>query len=111
MRIILILVLLLWGVYMWRKHARSLLEKFKAFTDREDEPSSTPAQPSDAARTTNADNATNATNTPNPTATQIQAPQDMVACLHCQVHFPKSESCSGLKGLYCSPSHRQLSEP
>jgi len=99
LRIILILVLLLWGVYMWRKHARSLLEKFKAFTDREDEPSSTPAQPSDAA---------NAANT---TTSQIQAPQDMVACLHCQVHFPKSESCSGVKGLYCSPSHRQLSEP
>jgi Sec-independent protein translocase protein TatA len=99
LRIILILVLLLWGAYLWRKHARSLLEKFKAFTDREDEPSSTPAQPSDAA---------NAANT---TAPQIQAPQDMVACLHCQVHFPKSESCSGVKGLYCSPSHRQLSEP
>jgi uncharacterized protein len=99
LRIILILVLLLWGVYMWRKHARSLLEKFKAFTDREDEPSSTPAPPSDAA---------NAANTTTP---QIQAPQDMVACLHCQVHFPKSESCSGVKGLYCSPSHRQLSEP
>jgi len=99
LRIILILVLLLWGAYLWRKHARSLLEKFKAFTDREDEPSSTPAQPSDAA---------NAANT---TASQIQAPQDMVACLHCQVHFPKSESCSGVKGLYCSPSHRQLSEP
>jgi len=99
LRIILILVLLLWGVYMWRKHARSLLEKFKAFTDREDETSSTPAQPSDAA---------NAANT---TTSQIQAPQDMVACLHCQVHFPKSESCSGVKGLYCSPSHRQLSEP
>jgi len=92
-------VLLLWGVYMWRKHARSLLEKFKAFTDREDETSSTPAQPSDAA---------NAANT---SAPQIQAPQDMVACMHCQVHIPKSESCSGVKGLYCSPSHRQLSEP
>ena len=99
MRIILILVLLLWGAYLWRKHARNLLEKFKAFTDREDDPSSTPAQPSDAA------------NAANPAAPQIQAPQDMVACLHCQVHFPKSESCSGLKGLYCSPSHRQLSEP
>ena len=99
MRIILILVLLLWGAYLWRKHARSLLEKFKAFTDREDEPSSTPVQPTDAA---------NAANT---SAPQIQAYQDMVACLHCQVHFPKSESCSGVKGLYCSPSHRQLSEP
>ena len=99
MRIILILVLLLWGIYMWRKHARSLIEKFKAFTDREDEPSSTPTQPSDAANAAN-------TNAP-----QIQAPQDMVACLHCQVHFPKSESCLGVKGLYCSPSHRQLSEP
>ena len=98
MRIILVLVLLLWGVYMWRKHARSLLEKIKAFTDREDEPSSTPAQPSDAA---------NAADTKTP---QIHAPQYMVACLHCQVHFPKSESCSGVKGLYCSPSHRQLSE-
>ncbi|NBY70981.1 MAG: hypothetical protein EBQ69_02985 [Betaproteobacteria bacterium] len=99
MRIILILVLLLWGAYLWRKHARSLLEKFKAFTDREEEPSSAPAHPSDADRPANS------------TARQIHAPQDMVVCLHCQVHFPKSESCSGVKGLYCSPSHRQLSEP
>jgi uncharacterized protein len=88
MRVILVLVLVLWGVYLWRKRGRTLLAKFKAFVDSSESENTPPtvAPPS------------------------IGAPQDMVACKHCLVHVPVSEAVAGLKGIYCCASHRMLAE-
>lgn len=34
--------------------------------------------------------------------------EDMVRCVHCGVHQPKSESLLSEGKFYCSPEHRQL---
>lgn len=37
------------------------------------------------------------------------APERMVACAHCGVHVPESESVRGSSGaFYCSEEHRRL---
>ncbi len=35
---------------------------------------------------------------------------DMVRCLHCDVHLPKSDAVTGRQGAYCSLEHRQRAE-
>jgi len=37
-------------------------------------------------------------------------PLEMVACLHCGLHFAASEAVTGRLGSYCSVSHRQRHE-
>jgi uncharacterized protein len=34
--------------------------------------------------------------------------EDMVRCVHCGVHLPRSESVMSGELFYCSPDHRQL---
>jgi uncharacterized protein len=34
--------------------------------------------------------------------------EDMVRCVHCGVHLPRSESVMSGDLFYCSPDHRQL---
>ena len=33
-------------------------------------------------------------------------PQPMVACAHCGVHLPRTETLAGPDGVYCSEAHR-----
>jgi uncharacterized protein len=35
---------------------------------------------------------------------------EMVRCLHCDLHLPKSDAVTGRRGIYCSQEHRQHSE-
>lgn len=35
-------------------------------------------------------------------------PERMVACAHCGVHIPESESLASLGSHYCSEEHRRL---
>jgi uncharacterized protein len=37
-------------------------------------------------------------------------PEDMVSCLQCGVHLPRSEALPGRGGLFCSEAHRSLFE-
>lgn len=37
-----------------------------------------------------------------------KAPERMVACAHCGVHLPESESLEGNGGRFCSEEHRRL---
>lgn len=36
--------------------------------------------------------------------------QDMVACAHCGLHLPKTESISGRSAVFCSAEHKRLAE-
>jgi uncharacterized protein len=44
-------------------------------------------------------------------APKTPEPEDMVACSHCRVMVPKSESWPGRGGVYCSKAHRERAEP
>lgn len=33
--------------------------------------------------------------------------EDMPACLHCGVHFPRSEAVAGRAGVFCGEPHRR----
>lgn len=37
-------------------------------------------------------------------------PQDVVSCVHCGLHLPKSEALPGQGGLFCSAAHRTAHE-
>ena len=37
-----------------------------------------------------------------------KATEDMVQCVHCGVHLPRSESVTGNGRSYCSKEHQQL---
>lgn len=37
-------------------------------------------------------------------------PEDMVTCVQCGVHLPRSEALPGRGGVFCSESHRRLYE-
>lgn len=37
-----------------------------------------------------------------------KAAEDMVQCVHCGVHLPRSESVTGNGRSYCSKEHQQL---
>jgi uncharacterized protein len=39
---------------------------------------------------------------------QAAKDEDMVRCVHCGVHLPRSESVMSGELFYCSPDHRQL---
>ncbi|MDP1673654.1 MAG: PP0621 family protein [Burkholderiales bacterium] len=41
----------------------------------------------------------------------VAPPQDMVACAHCGVHFPRGESMSAGGRQFCSESHRDEYRP
>ena len=36
--------------------------------------------------------------------------EDMVRCVHCGVHLPRSESVMSGELFYCSPDHRRLDQ-
>ena len=42
----------------------------------------------------------------NPEVAQLE----MVRCLHCDLHLPKSDAVTGRRGVYCSLEHRQRTE-
>jgi len=44
---------------------------------------------------------------PSPTTS---SPEDMVSCMQCGVHLPRSEALPGRGGVFCSESHRTLFE-
>lgn len=35
---------------------------------------------------------------------------EMVRCLHCDLHLPRSDAVAGRSGIYCSLEHRQRAE-
>lgn len=39
------------------------------------------------------------------------APQEMVTCKLCEVHFPRADAIAGQQGLYCCSEHQQRAEP
>ena len=39
------------------------------------------------------------------------APQDMLLCPYCGVHFPSIDAVHGQRGVYCSAEHQHLAEP
>jgi uncharacterized protein len=41
-----------------------------------------------------------------PAAPPAPAPEDVVACRHCGLHLPRSESLSSRDGVFCSEAHR-----
>lgn len=48
---------------------------------------------------------------PKRTAAQPNTAQlEMVRCLHCDVHLPKSDAVAGRQGTYCSLEHRKRAE-
>ncbi|MFM2262223.1 MAG: hypothetical protein RI959_899 [Pseudomonadota bacterium] len=47
---------------------------------------------------------------PQPSQQTAQTPKAMVACQHCGVHLPASETVAGKLGVYCGHAHRQLAE-
>jgi uncharacterized protein len=46
-----------------------------------------------------------------PSKTKTLAPQDMLRCRQCGMHFPGNEAITGQQGSYCCKEHLQLSEP
>ncbi|WP_342129971.1 PP0621 family protein [Hydrogenophaga sp. OTU3427] len=80
MKFLLVLVVVLAGVWLWRR------ARVNDMASRQPPPArpQTPAQP------------------PGPSA--------MVACAHCGLHLPANESLAGARGPYCSAEHRRLSE-
>lgn len=52
----------------------------------------------------------NAAANPNAKAKTL-APQDMLRCHQCGMHFPGSEAITGQQGSYCCAEHLHLSEP
>lgn len=47
-----------------------------------------------------------------PSSPEARAPQgeEMVACLQCGVHLPRSEALPGRGGLFCGEAHRSAYE-
>lgn len=41
-------------------------------------------------------------------APMVPAPQKMLACLYCGVHFPENDGVSDETGAYCTAAHRKL---
>lgn len=49
--------------------------------------------------------------TPPPASSPTPAlPEDMVSCVQCGVHLPRSESLPGRGGVFCSEAHRSAFE-
>lgn len=77
MKIVLVLIAVLVGVWLFRSSRR------------------TPRQPAKRERSS-----------ANPEVAQLE----MVRCLHCDLHLPKSDAVTGRRGVYCSLEHRQRAE-
>lgn len=77
MKIVLVLIAVLVGVWLFRSNRRA------------------PRNPAKSERSS-----------ANPAVAQLE----MVRCLHCDVHLPKSDAVTGRRGIYCSLEHRQRAE-
>jgi uncharacterized protein len=85
LKILIFLVAVLFGVWLWRKNRlRSLQEKQKNQAEK-----SAKAGPQAAN-----------------SQTSLQ-PSPMLACHHCGLHMPESDMLKGQAGPYCSEAHRQ----
>ena len=80
MKFLLVLLVVLVGVWLWRRNR---------LADQAHETPPPDVAPSPAARA---------------------APAAMVACARCGVHLPAAEALPGRHGSYCSADHRQRSE-
>lgn len=78
MKLLLFLIVVLFGLWLWRR-SRAQAGAGVGVGD-------TPETPR-----------------PSPTATEIP---NMVRCLHCQMHLPPDEAVMGALGPYCTVSHR-----
>jgi uncharacterized protein len=83
MKFLLVLVVVLVGVWLWRR------------SRAEDARDATQAPPPSAARPPAAGS----------------APADMVSCRHCGLHLPAAEAMMGAQGPYCSAEHLRRHEP
>jgi uncharacterized protein len=77
MKIVLVLIAVLVGVWLFRSSRRA---------------SRNPTKPERSSA--------------NPAVAQLE----MVRCLHCDLHLPKSDAVTGRRGIYCSLEHRQSAE-
>ena len=41
---------------------------------------------------------------------QSQQTQNMVRCVHCNLHLPQADALEGSQGFYCTPAHRDAKE-
>ncbi len=41
----------------------------------------------------------------------VQAPAEMVSCRHCGLHLPAADALTGKQGHYCSADHLHRHEP
>jgi uncharacterized protein len=85
LKILIFLLAVLFGVWLWRKNRLNALKEKK---EKEAEQT-----------------AANSPQTANK-QTSLQ-PSPMLACQHCGVHMPESDMLKGKAGSYCSAAHRQ----
>jgi uncharacterized protein len=90
LKILIFLLAVLFGVWLWRRN------RLNALKEKNQENGKPPA--SSGART--------GTGTTNPTDA-VQGPSTMHPCNYCGVHSPESDMVAGLSGRYCSDAHRQ----
>jgi uncharacterized protein len=86
LKILIFLLVVLFGVWLWR---RNRLNALKQKQQENAKPSASTAN-----GTTKA-------------ADAVQGPSPMHACKHCSLHLPESDMVKGQLGHYCSDAHRQ----
>ncbi len=82
MKILLVLVLVLAGVWLFRASRKSARQKTGHKTGNDARQMDKPATMA----------------------------LDMVRCGHCDTHLPEADAIAGKRGLYCSAEHRQQAE-
>jgi len=79
LKILIFLLAVLFGVWLWRRN------RLSAQKHRSQQPENTPAKDAQA-----------------PSALQ---PSPMLSCKHCGIHMPETDMVKGKAGVYCSQAH------
>ena len=85
MKFVLVVLVVLFGVWVWRRNRREELQEREEARAVRKPPAAASTPPAEAV--------------------------EMVRCLHCGVHCPSTDAISGRLGVYCSTQHRTLAEP
>ncbi|MDP3520196.1 MAG: PP0621 family protein [Hydrogenophaga sp.] len=83
MKFVLVILVVLAGVWLWRRNRAEDARDEAEAAARAQKPKPPPA---------------------------VQAPAEMVSCRHCGLHLPAADAVAGAQGPYCSQDHRRRHE-